>query len=65
MTAEANIVIETKKNVITIPKNYLIQNEYVLVNKNEKRKVKTGLSDYQKVEILEGLKPDESIFKPE
>ncbi|MBW4361520.1 efflux RND transporter periplasmic adaptor subunit [Flavobacterium taihuense] len=65
LTAEANIVIKTKKNVITIPKNYLIQNKYVLVNKNEKRKVKTGLSDYQKVEILEGLKPDESIFKPE
>ena len=65
LTAEANIVIKTKKNVITIPKNYLIQNEYVLVNKNEKRKIKIGLSDYQKVEILEGLKPDESIFKPE
>jgi HlyD family secretion protein len=65
LTAEANIVIKTKKNVITIPKNYLIQNEYVLVSKKEKRKVKTGLSDYQKVEILEGLKPDESIFKPE
>jgi len=43
----------------------LIQNEYVLVSKKEKRKVKTGLSDYQKVEILEGLKPGESIFKPE
>lgn len=65
LTAEANIVIKTKKNVITIPKNYLIQDEYVLVSKKEKRKVKTGLSDYQKVEILEGLKPGESIFKPE
>lgn len=65
LTAEANIVIRTKKNVITIPKNYLIQKEYVLVDTKKKRKVKTGLSDYQKVEILEGLKPDESIFKPE
>jgi HlyD family secretion protein len=65
LTAEANIVIKTKKNVITIPKNYLIENEYVLVNKKEKQKVKTGLSDYQKVEILEGLKPGESIYKPE
>lgn len=65
LTAEANIIIKTKKNVITIPKNYLIQNEYVLVNKTEKRKVKIGLSDYQKVEILEGLERDEFIFKPE
>lgn len=65
LTAEANIVIKTKKNVITIPTNYLIHNEYVLVNKNEKRKVKIGLKDYQKVEILEGLKPGESIYKPD
>lgn len=65
LTAEANIVIRTKKNVITIPKSYLIENEFVLVKNNQKRKVKTGLSDYQKVEILEGLKPGESIYKPE
>lgn len=65
LTAEANIIIQTKKNAITIPKSYLIQGEYVLVNKDEKRKVKTGLSDYQKVEILEGLKAEETIYKPE
>ncbi len=65
LTAEANIIIQTKKNAMTIPKDYLINGEYVLVNSNEKRKVRTGLSDYQKVEILEGLKADEIIYKPE
>ncbi len=65
LTAEANIIIQTKKNAMTIPKDYLINGEYVLVNTNEKRKVKTGLSDYQKVEIIEGLKADEIIYKPE
>ncbi|MFE3870724.1 efflux RND transporter periplasmic adaptor subunit [Flavobacterium sp. ZS1P70] len=64
LTAEANIVIKTKKNAMTIPKSYLIQDRYVLVNKDEKRKVKIGLSDYQKVEILEGLKAEETIYKP-
>ncbi|WP_413997975.1 efflux RND transporter periplasmic adaptor subunit [Flavobacterium sp. W1B] len=64
LTAEANIIVQTKENAITIPKNYLIDNEYVLVDKNEKRKVKIGLSDYQKVEILEGLKKEETIYKP-
>jgi multidrug efflux pump subunit AcrA (membrane-fusion protein) len=64
LTAEANIIIRTKKNAITIPKNYLINGDYVLVNKDEKRKVKIGLSDYQKVEILEGLKAEETIYKP-
>jgi RND family efflux transporter MFP subunit len=64
LTAEANIVIKTKKNTMTIPKSYLIQDQYVLVNKDEKRKVKIGLSDYQKVEILEGLNAEETIYKP-
>ena len=64
LTAEANIIIQVKKNAITIPKTYLIQNKYVLVNKDEKREVKIGLSDYQKVEILEGLKVEETIYMP-
>lgn len=64
LTAEANIIIQTKKNAITIPKLYLLEGNYVLVNKDEKRRVKTGLSDYQKVEILAGLKSEETIYKP-
>lgn len=64
LTAEANIIIQTKKETLTIPKNYLIDNEYVLVNKDEKRKVKIGLIDYQHVEILAGLTADETIYKP-
>lgn len=64
LTAEANIVIKTKKNAITIPRSYLIDNQYVLVNEDEKRKVKIGLSDYEKVEIVEGLKKEETIYTP-
>ena len=64
LTAEANIVIQTKKKAITIPKEYLIEGTYVLVNKDEKRKVKVGLSDYKKVEILEGLQANETLYKP-
>lgn len=64
LTAEANIIIQTKKNVLTIPKSYLVNNDYVLVNKDEKRKVKTGLNDYENVEILDGLSADETIYKP-
>lgn len=64
LTAEANIIITTKKNVVTIPKSYLIDEEYVLINEDEKRKVKIGLSDYQNVEIIEGLSASETIYKP-
>ncbi len=63
LSAEANIVIQTKKNAITIPRNYLLKGDYIQINKTEKRKVKIGLSDYQKIEIIEGLKADEMIYK--
>lgn len=65
LTAEANIIIQTKKLAITIPKNYLVDKTYVLTDGDEKRKVKIGLSDYEKVEILEGLTADETIYLPE
>ena len=65
LTAEANIVIQTKKNVVTIPKSYLVENTYVLVNKDEKRKVTIGLMDYQYAEILNGLKAGETILQTE
>ncbi len=64
LTAEANIIIRIKKNVLTIPKSYLVNGNYVLVNKDEKRKVKVGLNDYQNAEILSGLKAVETIYKP-
>ncbi len=64
LTAEANIIIATKKNVLTIPKSYVVDEQYVLVNEDEKRKVKIGLNDYQNVEILEGLSATETIYKP-
>jgi HlyD family secretion protein len=64
LSAEANIIIQIKKNIITIPNNYIIDGKYVLVDNNQKREIKTGLKDYQKVEVIEGLKENEIIYKP-
>jgi len=64
LSAEANIIIQIKKNIITIPNNYIIEGKYVLVDNNQKREIKTGLKDYQKVEVIEGLKENETIYKP-
>lgn len=64
LSAEANIIIQSKKNIITIPNNYIIDGKYVLINTDEKREVKLGLKDYQKTEVLEGLKENETIYKP-
>ena len=64
LTVESNIIIQTKKNVLTIPKSYLIDNQYVLMENKEKRKVTIGLNDYNYVEILSGLTAKETIVKP-
>lgn len=64
LTVEANIILQTKAKVLTIPRNYLIEDTYVLNEKNEKIKVKTGLKDYQKVEIISGLQAKDIILKP-
>ena len=65
LSTVANIVIEIKENALTIPRNYLINNEYVLLANKEKRKVVTGLKDYEKVEIISGITAKELLFKPE
>ncbi|ESU20368.1 hypothetical protein FEDK69T_28860 [Flavobacterium enshiense DK69] len=64
LTVEANIIIATKKQAIVIPKQYLVDKTYVLVDHDKKRKIKIGLFDYEKVEVLKGLKADETIYLP-
>ncbi len=63
-TVEANIVIQTKKNALTIPRNYLVNDSFVIINKTEKKPVKPGIRDYRKVEILGGLTEKDVIYKP-
>ncbi|CAD5276759.1 Multidrug resistance efflux pump [Imperialibacter sp. EC-SDR9] len=65
LTAEANIVIQTKKDALTIPRQYLVDESFVLLENDEKRAVVTGLKDYEKVEIISGLAAGEYIIKPE
>jgi RND family efflux transporter MFP subunit len=55
LTCEANIVIQEKQKAITIPRTYLLDGDMVLLENGDKRKVTTGLKDYQRVEILSGL----------
>lgn len=48
-----------------IPRKYLL-NDSLVVNKDGKKiKVKTGLKDYQMIEILSGLNADEELVLPE
>lgn len=64
LSVEANIVIQTKDNVLTIPRNFLVDETYVINDKKEKIKVTVGLMDYKKAEILSGLSATDFILKP-
>jgi multidrug efflux pump subunit AcrA (membrane-fusion protein) len=64
LTAEANIIIQTKKHTIAIPNNYIVDKKFVIVNKDQKREIKIGLKDYQKTEVIEGLTENEILYKP-
>ncbi len=64
LTCEANIIIQQKDKAITIPRAYLTDSSFVLLENNEKRKVTTGLKDYQKAEILNGLTVKDILIKP-
>ena len=62
---EANVVIRTKKDALLIPRNYLL-NDSIVVNKSGKQLiVKTGLKDYQMVEIRSGIDSNEELILPE
>ncbi|MFD2245206.1 efflux RND transporter periplasmic adaptor subunit [Pontibacter ruber] len=64
LTTEANIIIQAKKNALLIPREYLLDGSYVMTEDGKRVQVKTGLKDYKKVEILDGLTKDDVIVKP-
>lgn len=64
LSVEANIIIQTKENTLTIPRDYLNNDSTVFLEGKKKKKVQTGLMDYQKVEIISGLEASDVIFKP-
>lgn len=64
LTMESNILIREKKNALVIPRDYLIEDTYVLIESDKKVKVKVGLKNYDYVEILSGISKDQYIYKP-
>ena len=62
---EANILIRSKKDAMLIPRNYLLNDSIVVTESGEQRVVKTGLKDYQMIEILSGLDTNSALILPE
>jgi RND family efflux transporter MFP subunit len=64
ITFEANILLSRKDKVILVPRNFLKNDSIVTLASGEERVVKIGLKDFQKAEILSGLKATDEIVKP-
>jgi HlyD family secretion protein len=64
MTVEANVVIREKKDAVLIPRKYLLEDRFVLLENGDTVEVKTGLSDFRKVEILEGIDISTALILP-
>lgn len=63
-TLEANIVIQVKEKALLIPRTYLINDSLVVKENGDTARVKTGLHDYEKVEILSGITKADALLKP-
>ncbi len=63
LSGEANIVYAQRSNVISIPRNYLINNELVKTTEGE-QKVKLGISTMDRIEIISGIDTSTQILKP-
>jgi HlyD family secretion protein len=64
LSGEANILIATKKNVLTIPKDYLIDDNKVKIDDGILT-ISTGLQNMDFIEVFSGLSEDTKIYKPE
>lgn len=62
---EANIVIQSKEEALIIPRNFLINDSFVLKSNGNKIKVLTGIKDYQQVEIVSGINKNDELLNPE
>lgn len=64
LTLEANIIINEKKGVLTIPTNYLKSDSTVVLEDGSIQKVKIGLKDYFLTEIVSGINLNSKIILP-
>lgn len=64
MTFEANIITQYKNKALVIPRNYMLNDSTVLKSNGDRVVVKTGLRDYQKVEIRSGLDTSDELKIP-
>lgn len=65
MNFEANIIINTKDDVLLIPREYVLKDNMVILENGDSVQIETGLKDYQKIEVVSGLSETDRIILPE
>lgn len=64
LTLEANIILQVKENVLTLPRAYVINDTFVISIDGDTIPIKTGAKDYVKIEVLEGITENEILILP-
>lgn len=64
LSGEANIIISSRANTITLPSEFIGPDNTVRTEEGEKRVV-TGISDFRRTEIISGLDTNTLVYKPE
>ncbi|ARV16743.1 efflux RND transporter periplasmic adaptor subunit [Polaribacter sp. SA4-12] len=65
LTVEANILLNTKQDILTIPRKYLVNDSSVILKGGKLQKVEVGLMDYDLVEIISGIDKNTKIEMPQ
>lgn len=63
---EANIVVTEKQLALVIPRNYLVGEDSVFIEQGGKpfrKKIKKGIETLENVEVIEGLKKEDKIYR--
>ncbi len=64
LTLEANIILQVKENVLTLPRKFILKDSFVIKENGDTAVIKTGLKDYSKAEILEGINEKDILILP-
>jgi multidrug resistance efflux pump len=61
LSVEASILIAKKEKALTIPRKYLINETFIIKSNGDSCRVETGLKDFKKVEIINGLTENDEL----
>jgi HlyD family secretion protein len=64
ITFEANIILRSKEKALLIPRNCMVDDSTVIRSGGERVKIRTGLKDLEKVEVLSGITAADELIVP-